>query len=406
LYNLEKNAKMTERFRKIGFVIFLACLSAFPPFSTDMYLSSMPVIQKTFHTSEWMVQLTLSVFFLVFAVLQLVWGPLSDRYGRKPIIYLGMGIYFIGSVLCSVATNIHILIIARAIQAAGACSGMVVSLAMVRDCFKGPMMVKMLAIVSSVMMVAPMVAPVVGSFLLTAFSWQANFYFLAIYALLLLLMTPLIAETHPCEVRKPLPFKSILSAYMAQLFHWPFFVIVIAIAANFSTMFSFISSAAFIYMGTYHVSPRLFGFFFAFNASALILGNMSVHMLVARMRRVNISQLGLFLSLFGAAVMFVAERLFPGSLLSVALPMFISTYGIGLVTPTLTGLALEHVVAHTGLSASLIGVFRFSAAGVVASLMGLASRDVARYLSLMMLALVSCALLFLFVYRRLCSAST
>ena len=370
-------------------IIYLAAMAASPPFSTDVYLASMPNIAHVFHTSSTHVQLTLSLFFIGFALAQLFWGPLSDRIGRKPVVFWGLLIYFIASLLCAWSTNITFLILARILQAVGACSGVVVAMAIVKDSFPEHVtMSKVLSIMLSVMMIAPMIAPVIGSFLLMHFNWRANFYFLAIYAFLLILAAFFFHESYPVDIRKPLPINSLLQAYVEQIKCRRFLLATFAVSTNFSVMFAFIASSPFIYINLYHLSPGLFGYFFAFNASALIFGNISLSQLKkCQFTTQKIIIFAVIISILGALSMLLAIILGINSIWEVTIPAFIATYGAGILYAELTTCVLQNVVAYTGIASSLLGVHRFVLAGFISLLMGLIIHGTAWPLGVVMLIL-------------------
>lgn len=170
------------------FTVILTALVAFGPLSTDMYLPSLPAMKAEFGASVSDVQLTLSIFLAGFAVSQLLYGPLSDRFGRRPILIFGIFAYGIASVACFLATSIEMLIVARFFQAFGACSGPVLGRAIVRDVFGQDRAAQVLAYMGSAMALAPAVAPLAGGYLQVWFGWQASFVFLAGFAFLLVLL--------------------------------------------------------------------------------------------------------------------------------------------------------------------------------------------------------------------------
>ena len=231
------------------YILFLAGLCAGAPLSTDIYLSSMPTIQSLFHTTTEQMQLTLSLYFFSYAIAQLIWGPLSDRFGRKPIAIIGIALFFISSLFCALSKNIEYLIIARVFQGFSACSGIVVALAMVREIWgKSPEMHKIVALVMGIMLTAPLIAPLIGSQLLTYINWEANFYFLAAFSLILFISAFFIEETNQIPKEQLLHPRDILSAYYKQLSHKPYLLPVIAMTASFSTLFAFVSASSFIYI--------------------------------------------------------------------------------------------------------------------------------------------------------------
>ncbi len=392
---------MTAKIKNIPLLIYLAALGAFAPFSTDIYLASMPTIQRVFNTSAANVQLTLSLFFISFAVLQLVWGPLSDRIGRKAVIFIGVTIFVLGSLLCAHSHNISSLIIARIIQAIGACSGIVIAMAMVKDNFSDQMeMTKILSVMMSIAILAPIVAPIIGSYMLVRINWQANFYFLAIYGVVLILGAFFIKESYPKAIRKPLPINKLFHAYVEQIKFVPFLLATIAVSTNFSVMFAFISSSAFIYIKIYHLAAYLFGYFFAFNAASLILASFSLHRLKNKLSDSQVISLAICISLLSAVVMFIAICFYPHSIWSIVLPSFIVTYGVGLLYPQLTSQALKHVVAYTGLASSLVGSARFILAAIIGFLMGIVITDSALPLAVVMLTLnILTAISMVFYFR-------
>ncbi len=374
--------------KNTGLVIYLAALSAFAPFSTDIYLASMPTIQHSFNTSASNVQLTLSLFFIGFAIAQLFWGPLSDRIGRKPVIFIGLSIFVLASLFCAWSTTISWLIIARVVQAIGACSGLVIAISIVKDSFANPKDIsKILGVMMSIMIVAPMIAPIIGSYMLVHVNWQSNFYFLALYGFVLITGAYFINESHPESSRKPLPINRLLSSYLKQICCGSFLLPTIAISTNFSAMFAFISSSSFIYIKVYHLATYLFGYFFAANAAALILGSLSLNILKDRFRDNHIIFAAILISLFGSLLMLTTLHFYPHSIWSVVIPSFIITYGIGILNPELTGQALKHVIAHTGLASSLIGTCRFILAAAIAFLMGVLITSSALPLAIVMLIL-------------------
>ena len=160
-------------------IILLTLLVAMGAISTDIYLPSLPSIAAEFSTDTASVQLTLSIFMIAFAVSQLVYGPLSDQFGRRPVLLGGMSLYLVASTGCAMADSIETLILARFLQALGACSGPVVARAIVRDVFGRERSAKVMAYMGTAMALAPVLGPIAGGFLQVWFGWQANFAVMA-----------------------------------------------------------------------------------------------------------------------------------------------------------------------------------------------------------------------------------
>ena len=390
---------MSSYIRKIALIVYLAALAALGPFSMDTYLATLPHIQHLFHSSIGHVQLTVSLFLVGYAIAQLCWGPLSDRWGRKRVLYLGLGIFIIGSLFCVLSTNILELILSRIMQSVGACAGIVMSMAVVRDVFVDRQeMTKVLSTLVSIMMVAPMVAPIIGGHLFVYFNWQANFIFLAAYGVLLYLGLFLLQESHPKERRKKLLLVQLAAAYREQISCLPFLLTTIAVSTNFAVMFAFIASSSFIYITIYHVSPEIFGYCFAVNAVALILGTMSLRPLKKMIGERKVIQFALGISLLGSVLMIASIHMFPYSMLSVMIPSFIVTYAVGIMYPALTGLALSHVVEFSGLSSALLGTMRCVVAAGASAVMGFLIHKSALPLGLTMLVLSTLTMICVSVY--------
>lgn len=255
-----------------GVLFFLVIISAFPPLTTDLYLPALPQMVTIFDTNQTMVNLTLGGYLVFFSLGLLFWGPLSDKFGRKPILLTGLAIYITSSVLCSMATSIELLIVARTIQAFGGGAVTVVATAVIKDLYDGKEREKIMATVMSLVVIAPMVAPVLGAFLLSVASWRMMFVALAIFGVLATLITFMFTET--------LDEKSDASICRSwgRIFivvKNPRFAILLAIFSMAPmSMMAYIAAASFIYIDGFHLSEQTFSFFFAFNALFATMGPM------------------------------------------------------------------------------------------------------------------------------------
>ncbi|MEI8666427.1 MFS transporter [Pseudoalteromonas sp. B28] len=191
---------------KTGTLIFLVIISAFPPLTTDLYLPALPTMVEKLNTNQAMVNLTLSVYFAAYAIGLLFWGPLSEKFGRKPILLMGLGIYVIGSVLCALSNFVEMLIGARLLQAFGGSAVTVVATAIVKDLYDGREREKIIATIMSLVIIAPMVAPVLGALLLKIANWHMMFAALAVFGSVAMLFTFFTAK--PCIHVTPVLFFS------------------------------------------------------------------------------------------------------------------------------------------------------------------------------------------------------
>jgi len=253
-----------------GTLFFLVVISAFPPFTTDLYLPALPQMVEIFNTDHTMVNLTLSVYFLMYAFGLLFWGPLSDKYGRKPIMLIGIGIYVIASLLCAASGSIELLIGYRLIQAFGGSAVTVVATAIVKDLYDGREREKIMATILSLVIIAPMVAPVLGAFLLKIASWSMMFVALAVFGLASAGLAMLYEET--LEKRYT---GSLLQSWgrLAIVIKNPR---VISLLCIFSigpmAMMAFLSAGSYIYIDGFGLTEQQFSYFFAFNAFCATFG--------------------------------------------------------------------------------------------------------------------------------------
>lgn len=378
-------------------LILLIALAAFAPLTTDIYLSSMPVIARLFQATESQVQLTLSVFFVAYAVSQLIWGPLSDRFGRKPMLIIGLFIYSLSSLICALSSNIETLIIFRLLQAVGGASGIVIVLAMIHDIFRGRDATSVIGVITSVRGIAPIVAPIIGSALLSLFAWQANFIFLFVYSLLLIFIIFFIAETRPVSLHA-VSSLDLLKSYVSLLKNRSFIFLAIGISFVFASMFAFIASSSFIYIQGFHLSYLQFSGMFAFNATALFVSSQltaycSRHQWLTKQR---LFLIGLILVTAGAWMLFCSQLYLPNQLWWVALPIFVSTFGVGIVLPAGMSMALDRFGQYAGVASGLLGSCYYIFAAPVAYLMGHLSHTSALALAVVMVVCDFMSLISLF----------
>ena len=312
-----------------------------------------------------------------------------------------MGVFVIGSLFCAVSQNISQLIIARVLQGLGACSGIVMAISIVKDYFHGKKeLSNVLGNVLSVTIIAPIIAPVIGSYLLAHFNWQANFYFLGLLGVILLLATLFIRESYPKHTRTHLPINRLFHAYREQIRHKPFLFATIAVTTNFSAMFAFIASSPFIFIKIYHISTHLFGYFFAINAVSLALGIFLVRHLRKWFNDNVIVSIALSIIFLGGATMLCAIYFSPGFVLWVSLPLAFVTFAIGMLYPELTSYALKYVVTHNGLANSLLGTFRFTLAAATSVIMGILIHNSAIPLAIVIIVLNLFTTLFVILYFK------
>jgi len=346
-------------------IVYLAALVAFGPVSIDLYLAALPTIKHYFIASTSSTQLTLSLFFLGFALAQLFWGPLSDRVGRKLTILIGLVVYLLGTASCCWAPNIGTLIVGRLVQGIGGTCGVVMVMAMVKDLYTDHESTKVFALVFSVMAVTPVVAPIIGSHLLVWFGWRSCFVFLLSYALILLVWTIILIESYPAEHRRTLPMKRIIAEYGRQLSYVPFLLIVLAVACVFSIMFSFIAASPYMYIDMVGLSAQWFGYCFGIAAIFMIVGNIALSSLKSQYSDLRIIVFGIGIILLAVLLLLILQLKVPRHVLSVLLPGVVLMFGVGILLPHLLSVGMRHSLYFNGISSALIGTIRFSAGGIM-----------------------------------------
>lgn len=267
---IEGNQKTQKYLGERGLVLLIAFLSAFIPLSTDLYLPALPRMAENLNAAPSLINLTLSLFFIFFAAGTLLWGPLSDKYGRKRILLVGLVMYTIASTLCALSANVYQLIIFRILQAIASGAVTSVGSAVVKDVYTGRKRESVLALVSSMVMISPIVAPVVGALILKFTTWRGVFWALAVVGLFAMAGGIAMEETINKRYQG-----NILQSFgrLGVVAKNPgFLALLITFSIMAIPMMSFISSSSYIYINQFGVSEQVFSYYFAGNALFLVIG--------------------------------------------------------------------------------------------------------------------------------------
>jgi len=354
------------------FAAIMTALVAFGPLSTDMYLPSLPAMKADFGATVSQVQLTLSVFLGGFAVSQLLYGPLSDRFGRRPVLLFGIVVYGVASVACFLSTTIEALIIARFFQAFGACSGPVLGRAVVRDVYGQERAAQVLAYMGSAMALAPAVAPMFGGYLQVWFGWQANFVAISVFAFVLVLLVAfLIQETNQHQNPDALKPARLIGNYLELLRHREFLGYVLLNSFVFSGLFAFISGSSFVFIEIFGLEPNIYGICFGlvvcgYISGTLLAGRFSRKLGGPRMLRYG-STLALCAGFLLAGVAYGGGN----SATSVVAPMMLFMVGVGLVMPNSMAGAIGPFPKMAGAASALMGFLQMTIAASVGGGVGL-----------------------------------
>jgi len=355
----------------LALTILLGLLSAVGPFSTDMYVPSMPGIGTAFGATTQQVQLTISSYLVGFAVGQIVYGPLSDRYGRKPVLVAALLLYCTATLLCPISTSIDMLIVLRLFQALGGCGATVLARAVVRDLYAGARAGREMAIIAVVMGLAPLVAPLIGGVLETYFDWRAIFVVMALIGLeCLALVWWYLPETLKERATEPVSLVSVLKSYRILLSERSYLAHLSIVAFAYAGLFAWISGATFVLQELYALTPITFAAAFAAGSTGFLLGTTIAARLVIRLGLSRIIGLGCVALSIGGVAMATATALGLDTALTVVLSAAVYLFGLGLALPQAMAAALTPFPERAGAASSLLGFVQQSAASLCGALVG------------------------------------
>jgi len=336
-------------------VLILGTLIAIGPFSIDMYLPGFGNVADDFGVDISKVGLTLTSYLIGIALGQLAYGPLMDRFGRRRPLIGGLMLYTVTALLCAFSWNLNVLIGARFFMALGGCAGMVASKAIVRDLFEKKQVADVLSTLMLIMGVAPIIAPTVGGLVIGAFDWQAVFYILAGFAILmLLLITYILPESAAPNRTTSLRPVKIVTEYISILKNREFFIFAMTRGFTMACLLSYVSSAPFIFIEFFGLSEQQFGWVFGSNALGLILGSQINRLALKRFSLLQITVATcLALSVLttgGIAISFLALQFW------VVYPfLFVMLFLVGFQNPNVTALSLDPFTKQAGSASALVG---------------------------------------------------
>jgi DHA1 family bicyclomycin/chloramphenicol resistance-like MFS transporter len=350
--------------------LLLAMLTALGPVSMDMYLPSLPDIAHVLAAPTARVQLTISSYLIGFAVGQVVYGPVSDRYGRRPVLLAALALYVVSTLVCAATQSVDPLIGARFLQGVGGSGSIVLARAIVRDIYSGVRAARELSLMGSISAFAPIVAPMIGGALQTAFGWRASFICMDAAAVVAtLLAVRLLPETLRRRAGGPVSLSSMVRGYGMVLRHRGFLVYLGILTLSYAGLFAWISGAAVVLQGVYGLSAAAFGFTFALGAAGYMVGATIATRLVVRLGLDRTIGFGVtVLAIGGLALAAVVAAGIPGVWLVAAMALYLA--GLGLAMPQAMAGALTPFPDHAGTAASLLGVVQQTVAATVAAVIG------------------------------------
>lgn len=352
-------------------VLVLGSLTALPPLTIDLYLPAFPAIADDLAAAESAVQLTLTGTLLGIALGQLIIGPLSDVLGRRRPLIAAVVVHVLASLLCAVAPTIQILGAARVLQGIAASAGAVVSMAVVRDLFTGLPAVRLLSQLMLVTGVAPVLAPSLGSWILSFTDWRGVFWVLAaIGAALVVVVTVGLRETLPPERRRDAGVGPTVRAYGSLVTNRRFVGLLLTGALMMGALFSYIAASSFVFQGVYGLSTQQYGVMFGLNSIGLFAGVQVNARVVRRIRPTAVLAGATGTAVVASGSMVVAAATGVGGFVGVGVPLFVMLSCVGFTLPNIPVLALADHGDRAGTAAALLGASNFVFGAAVAPVVG------------------------------------
>jgi len=357
--------QVTQNAYRIMLMMFI--ITGITPFTNDVFLASMPSMSHYFHTNN--IQLMMTVFMATFAVSQLVYGPLSDRFGRKPIFLLGLVIYILGCLMTVFAHPFAELLVGRAVQAVGVATVIISVFAIIRDSYTKTDIGKNIAIVMGIIGACPMLSPIVGSAIQSYFQWRGNMFLLLFMGIVALLFIAIfLKETMVEKNLRALKTKHIINNYFTILKHKPFQGYAFAGALGYSALFCYLAAAPIIIITLFGRSISEFALLCAINATGLVVTAIVAPKLSRLKNTATTLHVSAALITLGGLILLTFSCIFTLQLWMITLPMFIMTLGVGLMRPTASAGALQAFPATIAGSAS--AMYSFISFGVSAIFIG------------------------------------
>lgn len=356
---------------RTSFILLLVTVAAVSPLGINLYLPSMPGMARALAVDYAAIQFTLSVYIAAVAVGQLLIGPISDRYGRRPVLLGGLTLFVLGSALCLVAPNIHVLVAGRIIQALGGCTGIALSRAIVRDLYDRDHAASMIGYVTMGTAVAPMVAPTIGGVLEAAFDWRAGFAFLTLFGIGALCATYYrLHETAPRVgvASSPSALARDYGLLLRSRLFWGYALTASGTAAAF---FAFVGGGAYVVINLMGKTPVEYGMYFALVTLGYILGNFGSGRFAARVGPSRMVHTGLVIAMAAAFVMAGLYAAGVSHPLAIFLPMLLLALGNGLTLPSCIAGAVSVKPEIAGSASGLSGSIQMGVGAVVATVVGM-----------------------------------
>jgi len=352
--------------------IVLGLLSAIGPFAIDMYLPALPSIGSSLQADIGTVQMSLTSFFLALGAGQLLYGPLSDMFGRKSPLYAGLLLFALASVGCALVNDIHTLVLLRFIQGLGAAAGMAIPRAVVRDLHTGTDAARLMSLLMLVFSVSPILAPLVGSAVITFAGWRGVFWAVTFAAIIgLIMMAKLLNETRPKSDRSKSSLTSALSAYKLLLLDRHFLLLVFIGSFSMAGFFTYLANSSFVMISHYGLSPTVYSISFGINAASFIASAQFTATLGKRFGMVKLVKGAVIGCAMATLTMFAYFAAGGDNIWMLILLYFVASAFMGLIIPTTSVLALDQHGENAGTASALMGTLQMLTGAAMVAVVGI-----------------------------------
>lgn len=364
-------AESENRRASVRLISLLGWLTAASSLATDIYLPALPTLRHELNASAADAQYSLGLFFIGLALGQLIYGPLSDRYGRKPLLFFGFSLYLLASLLMTQAESVTAVVLMRGLQGVGAAAGQVIPRAIVRDNYGGAKAASVISFVVMIMASAPLIAPLIGSLTLALGSWRTIFWLLCGYGALSLAAAAVLQESHPPEKRiRDRTLFAQYGSYAALLKRGRFPWFLLCGTLIFGVLFAFVSASAFIYITQYGVNKTSFGYFFSFNMIAMLLGSLINGRKVAHYGYLLMLGFAVRNTFFWSLALLACAASGFGGLWGIVLPSFMMLLTVSMAGANAVAGLLELAPDSAGAASALFGVCQFCGGALISALIG------------------------------------
>ncbi|GEP96649.1 Bcr/CflA family drug resistance efflux transporter [Chitinophaga cymbidii] len=382
-------------------ILILGSLTALGPFTIDMYLPGFPAIAKDLHTDVSTVALTLSSYFIGISAGQLLYGPLLDRFGRKPPLYAGLALYIATSIGCVFVNTIDGLIALRFLQAVGSCAATVAAMAMVRDLFPVNQTAKVFALLMLVVGASPMVAPTIGGYVTSAMHWHVVFIILCGMGVAILLSTIFwLPDSYKPDTSLSLKPKPIILNFVAVVKEPLFYTYAFSGAVAFSALFAYVSGSPKVFMNVFGLSDKAYGWVFALLSVGFIGSNQLNSLLLRWFESTQIVPVALAGQVVAGLLFVIGSMNGWFGLYGTIIVLFVLLSCLGLILPNMSALALRPFERNAGSASSLLGALQMGMGALASVVVSLFEEMSAVPMAGTMAAAAVLALLILLIGRR------